>query len=199
MKLEKTRENILEVARKLFDKFGYDKTSMNDIAHHSHKAKGSIYYNFNGKIDIFKELIQQEFESIRTNLTETCDQFNIQNGRAQIEQYLRRRMELFDQCAMIKQTITAQYYGALHEILTVTEEVRKDFDAWEWNYFNELCNKGKEYAVLNSNISPKAFADMLQMLLKALEIQFFAQDRYKDSKTTYESMIDFLLGNIQNA
>ena len=50
MKEGKTRKSILEVAKALFEKFGYDKTSMNDIALHSHKAKGSLYYNFNSKM-----------------------------------------------------------------------------------------------------------------------------------------------------
>ena len=94
---------------------------------------------------------------------------------------------------MIRQTIMAQYYEVGHDIITVAEDIRKDFDQWEWQFFHDICNTGKQYQVLTSEIQPNAFADMLQMLLKALEILFFAKDEYEKSKYTYESMILFLL------
>ena len=193
-----TKKSILDVARDLFDKFGYDKTSMNDIAKHSHKAKGSIYYNFNGKIDIFKSLVEQEFADIKTNLTETCqlnDETDVTNGK--VIDYLKLRMELLDKASMVKQTIMVQYYETSHEILTAVEEIRKDFDQWEWQLFHHICDIGKKYGILTSEIEPNVFADMLQMLLKALEIQFFAKNEYEKSKSTYESMVGFLLNDLK--
>ena len=177
--LGRTKNSILEVARELFDRFGYDKTSMNDIAKRSHRAKGSIYYNFDGKIDIFKSLVEQEFASIKANLTEACQingETDVNNGK--IIEYLILRMELFDKASMVKQTVMAQYYETSHEILAAAEEIRKDFDQWEWQLFHHICDMGRQTGVLTSDIEPNAFADMLQMLLKALEIQFFAKNEY---------------------
>lgn len=197
-KLERTKKSILEVARELFDRFGYDKTSMNDIAKRSHKAKGSIYYNFDGKIDIFKSLVEQEFATIKTTLIESCqinDEAKVSNGK--IIDYLKLRMELFDKASMVKQTVMTQYYETSHEILAVAEEIRKDFDRWEWQLFHHICDMGKQCGMLTSDIEPNVFADMLQMLLKALEIQFFAKNEYEKSKSTYESMVGFLLNDLK--
>ena len=196
--LGRTKKSILEVAHELFDRFGYDKTSMNDIAKRSHKAKGSIYYNFNGKMDIFKSLVEQEFASVKTNLTKTCQiggETSVSNGK--IIDYLKYRMELFDKASMVKQTIMTQYYDASHEMLTAAEEIRKDFDQWEWQLFHHICDMGKQLGVLTSDIEPNVFANMLQMLLKALEIQFFAKNEYEKSKSTYESMVGFLLNDLK--
>ena len=196
--LGRTKKSILEVARELFDRFGYDKTSMNDIAKRSHKAKGSIYYNFDGKIDIFKSLVEQEFVGIKANLTESC-QINDEAEVAaeKIIEYLKLRMELFDKASMVKQTVMAQYYETSPEILSAAEEIRKDFDRWEWQLFHHICDVGKQCGMLTSDIEPNVFADMLQMLLKALEIQFFAKNEYEKSKSTYESMVGFLLNNLK--
>lgn len=196
MKEGKTRKNILEVAKSLFDKFGYDKTSMNDIALHSHKAKGSLYYNFNSKIDIYKELIEQELESIRTKLQERCHLQELYESNRQISQYLLERMELFNQTVMLKQTLSAQYFGTEHEIVTTAKEIRKKFDQWEWNYFYNVCQIGKECKILGEEFRPGVFADMFQMLLKGLEVQFFAKDSYKESRETYKAMVNFLLKNL---
>ena len=189
-----TKKSILDVARDLFDRFGYEKTSMNDIAKHSHKAKGSIYYNFEGKIDIFKALVEQEYADIKAKLIETCHLTEEPPiNKEKVIKYLQIRMELFDKAPMIRQTIMAQYYEVGHNIITVAEDIRKDFDQWEWQFFHDICNTGKHYQVLTSDIHPNAFADMLQMLLKALEILFFAKKEYEKSKSTYESMIYLLI------
>ena len=188
------KKSILDVARELFDRFGYEKTSMNDIAKRSHKAKGSLYYNFKGKMDIFKALVEQEYADIKAKLIESC-QFTEDPPitKDKVVKYLQIRMELIGKAPMIRQTIMAQYYETGHEIITVAEDIRKDFDQWEWQLFYDICNTGKKYEVLTSDIQPNAFADMLQMLLKALEILFFAKNEYEKSKSTYESMILFLL------
>ena len=40
MRIENTRNKILEVANKLFSRFGFHKTSMDEIAKIARKAKG---------------------------------------------------------------------------------------------------------------------------------------------------------------
>ena len=192
----KTKKSILNVAKRLFERFGYDKTSMNDIARHSHKAKGSLYYNFSGKANIFKALISEEFETIKKGLAESS---NIPQApskdNSQIAAYLRQRMELFNNAPMIKLSLEDHFHEMKNEILTIADEVRQTFDQWEWQFFYDACILGKKYHVLTPDIQPNAFADMLQMLLKSLEIQFFAKNKYEESKSTYESMITFLLND----
>ena len=41
--IDKVRDSILESAAYFFDRFGYEKTSVDDIAHRVHKAKSSGY------------------------------------------------------------------------------------------------------------------------------------------------------------
>ena len=56
-KVDKTREKIIEVADKLFGRFGFYKTSMDEIAKIARKAKGSLYYHFSSKEELFKEVM----------------------------------------------------------------------------------------------------------------------------------------------
>lgn len=53
------KDLIIESARKIFEKFGYSKASMDDIAKEAGLGKGTIYYYFESKEDIFLELLQQ--------------------------------------------------------------------------------------------------------------------------------------------
>ena len=68
MSIDNTRESILNVADKLFSRFGFYKTSMDEIAKIARKAKGSLYYHFASKEELFKEVVSVEIENFKKHL-----------------------------------------------------------------------------------------------------------------------------------
>ena len=48
------RKRILEAASEAFSVYGYDKTTVEDIARMADKAKASVYYYFGGKDEILE-------------------------------------------------------------------------------------------------------------------------------------------------
>ena len=57
---QERREMILEAAKKRFQRFGYSKTTMDEIAIDAGISKGTIYLYFENKEDIFNELLSSE-------------------------------------------------------------------------------------------------------------------------------------------
>lgn len=58
------KKNILEAAKIVFQKWGLNKTTMEDIAHEVGKGKSTLYYYYRSKEEIFEELVKKEFASI---------------------------------------------------------------------------------------------------------------------------------------
>jgi len=54
------KERIIDVARKVFAKYGYKKTTMDDIAIGARKGKSSIYYYFKSKEEIYEAVVETE-------------------------------------------------------------------------------------------------------------------------------------------
>ncbi|NLB26559.1 MAG: TetR/AcrR family transcriptional regulator [Bacteroidales bacterium] len=54
------RELILKTAREIFSKYGYKKTTLDDIANAVRKGKSSLYYYFESKEDLFQAVILKE-------------------------------------------------------------------------------------------------------------------------------------------
>ncbi len=52
-------ETILQSAKKIFEKYGYQKASMDDIAKEAMIGKGTIYYYFNSKEDIYLAILNK--------------------------------------------------------------------------------------------------------------------------------------------
>lgn len=63
------REVILENARKMFSKYGYSKTTMDDIGEVVGMKKNSLYHYFSNKEDLFNEIIHHETENYFESLT----------------------------------------------------------------------------------------------------------------------------------
>ena len=67
-KKDVNRENILKIARDIFSKYGYKKTTLDDIANAVRKGKSSLYYYFDSKEDLFQAVIMKEVEILAREL-----------------------------------------------------------------------------------------------------------------------------------
>lgn len=63
-----TREKLLDAAVEIFSKKGYHKTKMEEIANKAGVAKGTVYYNFDSKADLFAQLLIEGINMIRDRL-----------------------------------------------------------------------------------------------------------------------------------
>lgn len=193
----KSRDIIIKTAKQLFERYGFNKTSIDDIAHHSHKAKGSIYYNFGGKIELFKIVVEQELQHIKDELTLIVKNHSItKSGPEQLIEYMMRRMELFNNALVYRQILSQPYQRQDYEATDVANIIREPFDKWERTYFQYICEEGIKRQVLESSANPEAFSDMLCMILKGLEYQFFSKGDYEKSKETFEYFVESLIRNM---
>ena len=55
---EEYRKKIIVVSGQIFSRYGFKKTTMEDVARASGKGKSSIYYYFKSKEDIFKNVLE---------------------------------------------------------------------------------------------------------------------------------------------
>lgn len=67
-KKDQNRESILKIAREIFSKYGYKKTTLDDIANAVRKGKSSLYYYFKSKEDLFQAVIMKEVDILAHEL-----------------------------------------------------------------------------------------------------------------------------------
>lgn len=67
-KKDLNRENILKIAREIFSKYGFKKTTLDDIANAVRKGKSSLYYYFESKEDLFQAVIMKEVDILSHEL-----------------------------------------------------------------------------------------------------------------------------------
>jgi AcrR family transcriptional regulator len=79
---ERTRQQILETAQRLFTERGYDATSLQMIADEMGLTKAAVYYHFRAKNDILHAAMKPGIQRLRTLLDQAVA---IRGRRARVE------------------------------------------------------------------------------------------------------------------
>ena len=72
-------KQIIEAARKLFNKYGFKKVTMDEIAREANVTKRTVYSYFSSKEELFKCIINEELENMK-KIVEDVEAENLENG-----------------------------------------------------------------------------------------------------------------------
>src|SRR5579872_7594177 len=89
-KEETVVQDIIETARALFQRSGFKKTTMGDIARSLGKAKSSLYYYYPSKEDIFEAVLHSEMDELLDQIHQSIR--NATSSREKLIIYCRCRL-----------------------------------------------------------------------------------------------------------
>ena len=188
MKIDDTRNKILEVANKLFSRFGFHKTSMDEIAKISRKAKGSLYYHFVSKEEIFKEVVSIEITNLTNQLSIIVENTDIK-ASDKLRKYLIKRMKILNDAANYHETIKADFF----EHFDFIDDLRNELDEWEKANLKKIISQGVETGEFVINGDLEVLLDVFIMVLKGLEIPFFLQNKFVKYSLYFDDLSGILI------
>jgi len=187
MAIEDTRDKILSVANRLFSRFGFHKTSMDEIAKIARRAKGSLYYHFASKEDLFREVVSKEIASLKSHLSLIVEDTD-SNASKKLSKYLVKRMEVLYDAANYHETLKADFF----EHFDFIDDLRTEFDQWEKENLKTIIQEGVKTKEFTKVEDIDILVDVLLMVLKGLETPFFLQNKYKNYAQYFEGLIQIL-------
>ncbi|MFO7844251.1 MAG: TetR/AcrR family transcriptional regulator [Bacteroidales bacterium] len=191
--INSTRESILNVATRLFGRFGFHKTSMDEIAKIARKAKGSLYYHFASKEDLFKEVIVTEIGNLKNQLSMIVNNPDL-SAFEKLKRYLIKRMEVLHTAKNYHETIKADFFEHFYFV----DDIRAELDVWETENFKKIILQGIESGEFILDVEVDVTADVFLMLLKGLEVPFFLQNKYERYVPHFEGLINVLQKALSN-
>ena len=138
-KMEKKTEiraKILDTGQEIFTRYGYAKTTMDDIAREMGKGKSSIYYYFTSKEDIFKAVIEKEILLMKTRIFHAVSQK--EDSREKLKAYVMERMHGLKSLKNLYQVVRSEFIfqGAF------VEQTRLKTDREEINIVTGILDQG---------------------------------------------------------
>lgn len=187
MSIDSTKESILSVADKLFSRFGFHKTSMDEIAKIARKAKGSLYYHFASKEELFKEVVSIEMINLKNQLSSIVNNPDLTSSE-KVKKYLVTRMEVLNSAANYHETLKAYFFEHFHFI----DDLRTELDVWEKESLKKIILQGAEKGEFALIGDIDVLLDVFIMVIKGLEIPFFLQNKYEKYAPHFDNLIEIL-------
>jgi len=166
------RGEILKAAERVFQKWGSNKTTMEDIAREAGKGKSTLYYYYQSKEEIFDAVVIVEFEKIIQKAKESA-----QATETAKEKLITYIVESINE---MKNRISA--YTIIREEIkqngNFIKKLREMFSAREEKYIQEILKLGlenKEFTFINKNEVTTA-AKTITGMMHALELYLLLEN-----------------------
>lgn len=144
-KIDEIRNNIIDVAQKIFSHFGFDKTTMELIAKESRKGKSTLYYYFKNKEELYAAVIEREGNYIQKEMMKIIN--NGGDTYTLFKNYALRRFLLTREVINYYNLVKDDYY----KFFPVIHKYRKKHDEFELWAIKQMLLKGIENNELNIN------------------------------------------------
>lgn len=186
-----TRETLLKTAQKLFARFGFNKTTVDEIASAAHIAKSTLYHHFTSKEDIFRAVIEREGKTLAKRIRDAVEAAD--TPQEKLRAYVITRMGYLRELANFYSALRDEYL----EHYPFIESVRqKDFED-EMAMFREILSEGLRKKVLNlkdGDVEVTALAVITA--LKGLEYPWTAKTGIADINEHAEVLLRMLFHGI---
>jgi AcrR family transcriptional regulator len=186
MAKDQTKDKILSVAARIFAKYGFQKTTVDEIARSAHKAKGSVYYYFESKEELFKAVVEQEIGVLKTGLTRVIVDSN--DATAMFKNYLLHRMMLMKDSVNYHEALKAEMMGEFEFL----NETRTNFMQFEIELMKAILERGVRENIFHIH-DTTATAKVIILAIKAIEVPFYHQHRISEYEQTILELIDILV------
>ncbi len=188
---ENVKQNIIQVAQETFMKFGYRKTTMDEIAVAAGKGKSSLYYYFKSKEEVFQAVVEKEAKFLIENIK--CEVQLHEDPKEQIRQYIITRISGVIKLKTLSKAVRDTYLSNLDFI----EEIRIAFDNQEIAIVSGILQNGVKLKVFRQLDIPLT-ARTFSTIMKGLEIPIFIRKNEFEMIKNIDEILEILFKGINH-
>jgi AcrR family transcriptional regulator len=186
---EDARELIIQVSAQLFGRFGYKKTTMEDIAQALRMGKSSLYYYFKSKEEVFQAVVEMEASQLKAAVLVAINKES--DPQEKLRQYVMVRMQKFKETVNLYEAVRSDYL--MH--LPFIEKVRVKYDLAEVSIIQGILKDGQQKAVFRiDDIQLGAVA--IAIAMKGLEIPLLINDLENNLQLRLDKLLEILFHGI---
>lgn len=183
--MNKTKSAIFESAVKVFSNYGYTGATMDEIVNVAGVAKGSLYYHFKSKEELFNFIIEEGINLISEEVNEATK--DIDNPLERIETVARVQLKyVYDHKDFIK-VIMSQIWGSEDRNNIIRTKVKVLLDQSK-NNFERAINEG----YIENNDPIFSSYSFLGMLFSSALYELLNEDDYD-----YDKVVDKFMSHLQ--
>lgn len=192
---EIVEQNIIDAAKVLMQKYGLNKTTMEDIAKQAGKGKSTLYYYFKSKEEIFDAVINLEMDELFHSVKKAVN--DQKNASDMLKSYIVTKIKV------LRSKINL-YRFAIETDLQTTKinelfsKLRSRYDGEEKNLIASILNFGVENYTFKADIKAEieVLSELLVTCVRGVELEIVTQGKHKTLENKAEMLVHILTQGI---
>ncbi|TMV52752.1 TetR/AcrR family transcriptional regulator [Paenibacillus mesophilus] len=177
-----SRNKVLEAAVELFAEKGYHQASMDDIALRANVAKGTLYYHFTGKSQLFRTIVSDGLQRIKVRI-----EADLNAGLAleeQIKRVIGHNLDLFTESSGLAHIVFHELTNGIEEeVLAELKRMREEYV----RFIAGILEEGQKLGIVRLMNSTLAAAGLLGLLDSCCD--YFLSNNRQISRDVIENFI----------
>lgn len=189
---EKIAKEIIEAAKALFSKYGLKKTTMEDVGRASRKGKSSLYYYFPGKTELFEAVVNDELQSMVTDIRKGINAETTSKGKLQA--FLLVRLQSKEKRHNLGEVVSKDLFDHYREIC----RIKAEFETVQVEFIKEIVTggiQGGEFRKMSAK-EISLFSTWMIAAFNGLQLPSSAIVPLLSSEESSMKIIDFILYGI---
>lgn len=182
---------IFDAAVKVFAEKGFARATVEEIAKQAGIAKGTIYYNYKGKKELFLSLLEEGIERLEAAVSR--DVARKDTVLAKLEALVSAQLSFFEEYRDYCKILLSEVWGLGHRWEEQVQQLRSGY----FKTIQELLEKGQAEGVIRDDLETETTAAAIfgAVGVAALDRFVFAQE-YKYDRIS-QTLRQFLLKGVQ--
>ncbi|MFD7631760.1 TetR/AcrR family transcriptional regulator [Streptomyces sp. NPDC059851] len=175
-----TRQKLYEAAVTLIAEQGFSATTVDEIAERAGVAKGTVYYNFASKNELFEELLRHGVGLLTASLRAAAEETESRGGSRieALDAMIRAGLVFIDRYPAFTQLYVAELWRTNRTWQSTLMVVRQEAVAVVETVLREGVERGELSAEIDVPLTAAALVGMV--LVAALDWQSFQRERSLD-------------------
>lgn len=185
-----SKQQIIEAAGITFERYGFKKTTMDDIAFAAGKGKSSLYYYFKNKEEVFEAVVAHEAEVLVNEINSTIHSSS--SAVDKLRNYVITRMKRFVQRGNLATALNDNFLATFSFI----EKIRNNYHDFEVEMIAGIINEGIQKEEFKS-VDAAFTAEAILTCMIGFEVPLLTKSQtIEDSVCKINSVINMFLYGI---
>ena len=186
---EEKKKIITIVAQKIFSKYGFLKTTVDDIARAARIGKASIYHYFRSKEELFEKVVEKEYHLLIKKIEYAINKES--DPKKKIKVYIINRMKYLNELANVYSALKDEYL----EHYAFTEKIREKHFYKEMEIMKAILEEGIKREIFEiDDIGLTTFT--ILTALKGLEYPWITNTPTPEIEENLEKLLEILFNGI---
>ncbi|WP_051412198.1 TetR/AcrR family transcriptional regulator [Halonatronum saccharophilum] len=191
MEDESKKVKIIDAALKLFSSKGYHKTKMIEIADEAGVAKGTLYWYFDSKKQLFQAILLNGISQLVNRMKE--DILEEEGARDKLRKVIELSIRFFAECKQLSKMYQESTVAISQDFKEKLFEIKEE----EVRLILKIIDEGKEEGVFRVDLDSSDLSNILIGMIGSFNPHFHTTDE-EDLLTKIDLILDVFLNGISS-